>query len=105
MYNRCGHRARTQIAGSFPPSGPERQNSVFPEERIQMKKVERSVACALFLMAALSVPALSFAQSPFDGTWRINMNQSKISPKPLGFYLSQRSEERRVGKEGRSLRS
>ena len=54
-----------------------------------MKKVERSVACALFLMAALSVPALSFAQSLFDGTWRINMNQSKISPKPLGFYLSQ----------------
>ena len=32
MYNRCGHRARTQIAGSFPPSGPERQNPVFPEE-------------------------------------------------------------------------
>ncbi|MFZ0744255.1 MAG: hypothetical protein WAM85_07600 [Terracidiphilus sp.] len=54
-----------------------------------MKKLERFVACALFLMLALSVPALSFAQSPFDGTWRVNMNQSKISPKPVGFYLSQ----------------
>ncbi len=54
-----------------------------------MKKVERSVVCAMFLTVALSVSALSFAQSPFDGTWRVNMNQSKISPKPLGFYLSQ----------------
>jgi hypothetical protein len=54
-----------------------------------MKKVDRSIACAMFLITALSVPALTFAQSPFDGTWRINMNQSKISPKPIGFYLSQ----------------
>ncbi len=54
-----------------------------------MNKVERSVAGAMFLMAALSFPAISFAQSPFDGTWRVNMNESKISPKPVGFYLSQ----------------
>lgn len=54
-----------------------------------MKTLERSVASAMFLMVALSVPAFSFAQSPFDGTWRINMNEAKISPKPIGFYLSQ----------------
>lgn len=54
-----------------------------------MKKVDRSIACAMFLMTALSVPALTFAQGSFVGTWRINMTQSKISPKPIGFYLSQ----------------
>jgi hypothetical protein len=47
-----------------------------------MNKVERLVACALFLMPVLWAPASSFAQSPFDGTWRINTDQSKLSPKP-----------------------
>jgi hypothetical protein len=31
---------------------------------------------------------VSFAQSPFDGTWKDNPNQSKFSPKPLEFTLS-----------------
>lgn len=54
-----------------------------------MNKAERVVACALFLMAALWAPSSSFAQSPFDGTWRVNFSQSKLSPKPNVFYLSQ----------------
>ena len=54
-----------------------------------MKIVEHSVACAMFLVTALSLPAISLAQSPFDGSWRINMDQTKFSPKPIGFYLSQ----------------
>ena len=54
-----------------------------------MNKAERFVACALFLMPALLVPSSSFAQSPMDGTWRTQLNQSKFSPKPLASYLSQ----------------
>jgi hypothetical protein len=47
-----------------------------------MNKIERLVAYSLFLMPVLWAPASSFAQSPFDGTWRINTDQSKLSPKP-----------------------
>lgn len=54
-----------------------------------MKRRERFVACALFLVAATWASAPSFAQSPFDGTWRTNLGQSKLSPKPNVFYLSQ----------------
>src|SRR5579863_6437872 len=54
-----------------------------------MKKIERSVACALFFIAALCVSPMLSAQSPFDGTWRTNMNETKLSPKPNVFYLSQ----------------
>jgi len=89
MYNRCGHPGRTQILPNLLPLRPGAPNSNFPRRKIQMNKIERFVACALFLMSALWAPALSFAQSPFDGTWRTNMAQSKISPKPNVFYLSQ----------------
>jgi hypothetical protein len=41
--------------------------------RIQMHKIERLVAYALFLMPVLWAPTSSLAQSPFDGTWRNNM--------------------------------
>ena len=54
-----------------------------------MSKMERFVACALFFMAALWAPAISGAQSPFDGTWHTNLAQTKFSPKPVVFYLSQ----------------
>jgi hypothetical protein len=54
-----------------------------------MKKTERFVACALFFIAALGMSPSLFAQSPFDGTWRTNLNESKLSPKPNVFYLSQ----------------
>lgn len=52
-----------------------------------MKTTNRSVAFALFLALVLLVPMSLFAQSPFDGTWRTNMDQSKISPKPIVFSL------------------
>jgi hypothetical protein len=53
-----------------------------------MNKIERLVACALFLMPALWAPASSFAQSPFDGTWRFNTDQAKISQKPMVFSVN-----------------
>ncbi len=48
-----------------------------------------SFACASLFAAALTVPAVSLAQSPFDGTWRTNIAQARFSPKPIVFYLSQ----------------
>jgi hypothetical protein len=54
-----------------------------------MNRIERFAAYALFLVAAMWAPTLSFAQSPFDGAWRTNLSQSKLSPKPNVFYLSQ----------------
>lgn len=53
-----------------------------------MNKLERRVAYALFLIPVLWDPAASYAQSPFDGTWRTNYDQSKLSPKPYVFSLS-----------------
>jgi hypothetical protein len=53
-----------------------------------MNKIERFVAYALFLMVLLWAPASLFAQSPFDGTWRTNMDQSKLSPKPYVFSVN-----------------
>ena len=47
-----------------------------------MSKIERLVAYTLFLMPVLWAPASSFAQSPFDGTWRIKMDVSKLPPPP-----------------------
>src|SRR5271157_1903414 len=53
-----------------------------------MNKIERLIADALFLMLVLWAPASSFAQSPFAGTWRVNMDQAKLSPKPYVFSVS-----------------
>jgi len=52
-----------------------------------MKPAYRSIAYALFLAMVLMVPMALFAQSPFDGTWRTNMDQAKISPKPVVFSV------------------
>lgn len=54
-----------------------------------MNKTERYVACSLLFASALWAPAVSRAQSPFDGTWHTNIAQAKLSPKPNVFYLSQ----------------
>ena len=54
-----------------------------------MSSIKRSVVCALLLMAALCAAAASQAQSPLDGTWRVDLAQTKFSPKPLTFYISQ----------------
>jgi hypothetical protein len=53
-----------------------------------MSKIKRLVAWALFLMPVLWTPASAFAQSPFDGTWRFNLDQSKPSPQPFDISLS-----------------
>jgi len=45
-----------------------------------MKKLLCPVLC-LF-------PLLMFAQSPFDGTWKTNMSQSKLSQKPYIFSVN-----------------
>jgi len=45
--------------------------------------------CALPVLAALWVAASASAQSPFDGTWKENQSQTKLSPKPNVFYLAQ----------------
>jgi len=42
----------------------------------------------LLAAAALFVPTVLFAQSPFDGTWRTNLDQSKFSPKPIVYSLN-----------------
>jgi hypothetical protein len=49
----------------------------------------RFLSIALFSAAALCASPLCDAQSPFDGTWRIDMSQAKFSPKPTVFYVSQ----------------
>jgi len=53
-----------------------------------MNKIERLVTYAVFLTLVLWAPASLLAQSPFDGTWRTNMNQSKLSPKPYVFSVN-----------------
>jgi hypothetical protein len=54
-----------------------------------MDRKMKNLASALFLSTALAVPAISIAQSPFDGTWKTNIAAAKFSPKPNVFYLSQ----------------
>lgn len=53
-----------------------------------MSSTKRYALCALFSMAALFVAASSPAQSPFDGTWKTDLSKTKLSPKPLTFYIS-----------------
>ncbi len=53
-----------------------------------MNKIGRFAAYALFLMPVLWPPASSFAQSPFDGTWREDMDQYKPPAKPYVFSLN-----------------
>jgi hypothetical protein len=43
----------------------------------------------LVLAASLCTGIAAFAQSPIDGTWKTNLAQTKFSPKPIVFYISQ----------------
>ena len=54
-----------------------------------MSNTKRTIVCALFSFAVLCAAAAAHAQSPFDGTWRVDLAQTKFSPKPLTFYTSQ----------------
>jgi hypothetical protein len=54
-----------------------------------MKKTLWFISCALVFSAAAWTATASHAQSPFDGTWRTDLAQTKFSPKPVSFYLSE----------------
>src|ERR1039457_107810 len=68
---RVASRPTCGMLSSAPPSKPIR-------ERIPMKK--------LFLILLL-VPLLGWAQSPFDGTWKIDLNKTKLPKKPDVYLL------------------
>jgi hypothetical protein len=54
-----------------------------------MKRTLWFINCALVFGAVAWTASACHAQSPFDGTWRIDLAQAKFSPKPVGFYLSE----------------
>jgi hypothetical protein len=41
----------------------------------------------LLLCAVVAAPTMLFGQSPFDGTWKTMLDESKFSPKPVIFYV------------------
>ncbi len=54
-----------------------------------MNNMKRYVPWAAFLLAGLFLSAVVHAQSPFDGTWRIDPAKSKLDQKPFTIYTSQ----------------
>ena len=54
-----------------------------------MNRIMRFVVCSSAFVALFSVTALSHAQSPFDGTWRIDLAKAKLDQKPFTVYTSQ----------------
>ncbi|HKN23004.1 MAG TPA: hypothetical protein VJX73_16380 [Terracidiphilus sp.] len=54
-----------------------------------MIRMKQYVYCGLLALAALCLATVAKAQSPFDGTWKTDLSQTKFSPKPLAFYISQ----------------
>jgi len=54
-----------------------------------MNRMKQHFCCALLAMVALCASTAAKAQSPFDGTWKTDLSQTKFSPKPLAFYISQ----------------
>jgi len=75
--------------GDFPIAQPSNfEISESPRRKVSMK-TNRLAVFTLSLAALLCVAAVSRAQSPFDGTWKTDLSQTKFSPKPLAFYISQ----------------
>ncbi len=79
----------------FPACQPPGQ-SKFPEEDIEMKKLEWFLACAFFLTAALltsaatrTAPSANGTDTALNGTWKVDAAQTKFSPKPYAFYISE----------------
>jgi hypothetical protein len=54
-----------------------------------MNRTTRFVVGTCCSFAVLSLAVLTHAQSPFDGTWRIDASKSKFDQKPFTIYLSQ----------------
>jgi len=48
-----------------------------------MSLKHRSIAIMLSFAALLAIPSIAAAESPFDGTWRVNMAKSTPSDKPI----------------------
>jgi hypothetical protein len=53
-----------------------------------MSGTRRICHCAILFIAAFVVSTASRAQSPFDGTWRVDLAHTTFSPKPLSFYIA-----------------
>ena len=53
-----------------------------------MSGTKRVLVTAMFFIAPMFAPAPSRAQSPFDGTWRVDLAHTRFSPKPLSFYIA-----------------
>jgi hypothetical protein len=54
-----------------------------------MNRTFRYAVCAAFLAGLACFTALSQAQSPFDGTWHVDLGKAKLDQKPFTIYLSQ----------------
>lgn len=54
-----------------------------------MDRMKPYVYCMLLALITLCAATVALAQSPFDGTWKTDLSQTKFSPKPLTFYISQ----------------
>lgn len=54
-----------------------------------MNEMKKLVVCACIGITMMFAATASRAESPFDGTWRADLSQTKFSPKPLSFYISQ----------------
>lgn len=54
-----------------------------------MIRTNRFIPFTLCLLALLCTVAVARAQSPFDGTWKLDLTKTHESDKPLVFYISQ----------------
>ena len=53
-----------------------------------MHKIQRLIASTLFVSPLLWTPSSLLAQSPFNGTWQINLDESRLPTKPTTFSLA-----------------
>lgn len=54
-----------------------------------MNRMKQYLVCTMIATGALCAATVAQAQSPFDGTWKTDLTQTRFSPKPLTFYISQ----------------
>jgi hypothetical protein len=53
-----------------------------------MNRTMRLTLSAAFVVGLSFIATAAYAQSPFDGTWKLNAAQSKFDPKPFTVYTS-----------------
>jgi hypothetical protein len=66
-----------------------RQKLNIPWRKVLMNRTTRFVVGTCCSFALLSLAVLTHAQSPFDGTWRIDASKSKFDQKAFTIYMSQ----------------